>query len=162
MKKLNEIFDVELLNKILKIVGIVLSVFVIFGAGVVIGIQKSNFGKNWNEHYRENFGMVKQKKGGMMGGFNEQITMMNFMPNAHGAIGKIIKIQLPNIIVADSDNLEKVILIKEDTKIQEMRAEIKSTDLKIDDFVVIIGSPNELGQIEAKLIRLMPAPELIQ
>ena len=82
-------------------------------------------------------------------------------PNAHGAIGKIIKIELPTLIVQDKDSTEKVILTANDTQIQRMRENITANDLKINDFLVVIGSPNEQGQIEAKLIRLVPSPELM-
>ena len=34
------------------------------------------------------------------------------------------------------------------------RETVKKEDLKVGDWVVIIGSPNEKGQIEARLIRL--------
>ena len=71
--------------------------------------------------------------------------------------GKIIKIELPTIIVMDKDNTEKVVLIKDDTKIQNKKQDIKNLDLKVDDFIVVIGSPDDQGQIEAKFIRLMPA-----
>ena len=43
-----------------------------------------------------------------------------------------------------------------------MRDEIKISDLKIGDFIVVIGSPNTDGQVEAKFIRLMPEPDLIR
>jgi hypothetical protein len=36
---------------------------------------------------------------------------------------------------------------------------IKKDDLKVGDQVVIIGSPNEQGQIEAKLIRIFNGEE---
>jgi hypothetical protein len=78
-------------------------------------------------------------------------------PNAHGAIGKIIKKELPTIIVQDKDNTEKVVLIKADTQIQKIKEKATQADLKIDDFIVVIGTPNEQGQIEAKFIRIMPA-----
>jgi hypothetical protein len=58
--------------------------------------------------------------------------------------------------VQDRNNIEKVILIKDDTKIQKMMFDIKASDLIVDDFVTIIGSPNNQGQIEAKFIRVMP------
>ena len=59
------------------------------------------------------------------------------------------------------DKTEKVVLVKKDTNIQEMRQELKAENLKIDDFVIIIGNPNPQGQIEAKFIRVMPHPELL-
>ena len=76
-------------------------------------------------------------------------------------IGKIIKIELPTLIVQDKDSTEKVILAANDTQVQRMRENITANDLKINDFLVVIGSPNEQGQIEAKLIRLVPSPELM-
>ena len=42
-----------------------------------------------------------------------------------------------------------------------MKQELKAENLKVDDFVIIIGDPNAQGQIEAKFIRVMPAPELL-
>jgi hypothetical protein len=38
------------------------------------------------------------------------------------------------------------------------KAFIGKEDLKIGDKVVIIGAPNSLGQIEAKLLRIIKAP----
>ena len=61
----------------------------------------------------------------------------------------------------DKDSTEKVILAANDTQVQRMRENITANDLKINDFLVVIGSPNEQGQIEAKLIRLVPSPELM-
>jgi hypothetical protein len=52
--------------------------------------------------------------------------------------------------------MEKIILIKEDTVIKRFRDNIKLSDLKVDDYVTVIGEPNEEGQIQAKLIRLSP------
>jgi len=137
MKKIYEdiknVFESKVAFRILAGVGIVLVSLLIFSAGITIGFHKASFGRAWGDNYERNF------------------------PNANGAVGKIIKIQLPTIIVQDKDNTEKVILIKDDTKIQKMMSVIKASDLVVDNFVVIIGSPNNQGQIEAKLIRIMPA-----
>ncbi|TSC53659.1 MAG: hypothetical protein LiPW39_149, partial [Parcubacteria group bacterium LiPW_39] len=51
-------------------------------------------------------------------------------------------------------DVEKIILISEKTTIEKGRETIKKEELKAGDRVVIIGSPNEQGQIEAKLIRV--------
>jgi hypothetical protein len=118
----------------------------IFYAGVTIGFYKASFGHAWGENYERNFGMMSDRP---------MLNENNF-PNANGAIGKIIKIELPTLIVEGRDNTEKVILIKKDTQIQEIRKLITTNDLKVDDFVVVIGAPNEQGQIEAKFIRVMP------
>ncbi len=59
-------------------------------------------------------------------------------------------------IIKGSDNAEKIVSVKDDTAINRFREKIKVGDLKIDDQIVVIGEPNDLGQIEAKLIRVIP------
>ena len=151
MKKIYEdikkVFESRITLKVLCVLGVIIVALLIFSAGVTVGFRKASFGRAWGDNYEHNFGMRPNRP--MFGQDN--------FPNANGAIGKIIKITLPTIVVQDKDNTEKVILIKDDTKIQKMMSVVKSSDLAIDDFVVIIGSPNTQGQIEAKLIRIMPA-----
>lgn len=152
MKKIHEdlkkVFESKVFVGILYGFGIFIVLLVVFSAGINVGFHKASFGRNWGENYERNFG-----KRPMMQSFGQD----NF-PNAHGAAGKIIKIELPTLIVSDKDSTEKVVLLKGDTKIQKMREEIKTSDLKIDDFIVVIGVPNTNGQVEAKFIRVMPEP----
>ncbi|HNW71425.1 MAG TPA: hypothetical protein PKZ36_01035 [Candidatus Paceibacterota bacterium] len=150
-EKILKIFESKILVGILYGVGIVLVFALVFSAGMSVGFHKASFGHDWGDNYQRNFGMMQPRFG-----LNE-----NNFPNAHGANGKIIKIELPNIIVQDRDNTEKVVVIKDDTKIQKMKSELKSTDLAIDDFITVIGTPNDNGQIEAKFIRVMPEPDLL-
>jgi len=155
-ERLKKVFESKILIGILFGVGFVVVLGLVFCGGVSVGFRKASFGRNWGDNYYKNFG-IGGRDNGPMGEIGKN-GPMNFFPNAHGVNGKIIKIELPTIIVADKDNIEKIVLIKEDTKIQIMRDLIKNTDLKIDDIVVIVGSPNNLGQIEAKFIRIMPDP----
>ena len=156
MKKIHEkivtFFESKVLVGILYGVGIIIVLAFVFSAGISVGFHKASFGKNWGDNYERNFGM---RPVGMIG-FGKD----NF-PNSHGAIGKIIKIELPTITVADKDQTEKVILVGNDTKIDQTRTQINAQHLKVDDFVIVIGSPNTQGQIEAKFIRVVPAPELL-
>ncbi len=151
MEKIHEnikrVFEGKGSFRILCGLGIIIIVLLIFSAGVKVGFHKASFGRAWGENYERNFGMMANRP--MFGRDN--------FPNAHGAIGKIIKKELPTIIVQDRDNTEKVILLGNDTHIQKIKEQINQNDLQIDDFVVVIGTPNEKGQIEAKLIRIMPA-----
>ncbi len=151
MKKIYEdiknVFESKIAFRILCVLGVIIVSLLIFSAGVTVGFHKASFGRAWGDNYEHNFGMRP----------NHPMFGQDNFPNANGAIGKIIKITLPTIIVQDKDNTEKVVLIKDDTKIQKMMSIIKPSDLATDDFVVIIGSPNDQGQIEAKLIRIMPA-----
>ncbi len=56
-------------------------------------------------------------------------------------------------LVKGKDDVEKMVLVSDKTEISRGRQTVRIDELKIDDSVVIIGSPNEQGQIEAKLIR---------
>ncbi len=155
MKKIHEkilgFFESKILVGALYGIGIIIVLILVFSAGVSVGSKKASFGRAWGENYEKNFGMMPGRMG-----FGKD----NF-PNTNGAIGKIIKIDLPTIIVQGKDSTEKVILIKNDTKVQKMMQEITTKELSLNDFIITIGSPNDQGQIEAKLIRVMPAPELL-
>ncbi|MDO8555205.1 MAG: hypothetical protein Q7R75_01415 [bacterium] len=138
------------LTVILCVVGIIIAAILVFQAGVFVGYRKAAFSYKWGENYYRVFG--ERKRGPLMGVMGEDF------PNAHGATGKIIKIDLPTFIIAGQDKIEKIVLIKDDTAIRRFRETIKPADIKVDDFAVVIGSPNGQAQIEAKFIRLMPAP----
>lgn len=133
----------------LYIIGGLLIFLIIFQAGMFMGYRRAAFTYKWGDDYYRNFG---GKRGGFM--------MMNipredfFNPN--GTVGKVIKVSLPTLTVLGNENVEKTVLIKSDTAIIRFRDQIKSSDIKVDDNVVVIGSPNEQSQIEAKLIRIMP------
>ena len=149
----------KILVKILYVLAVLIIAKLVFFAGIMVGFHKASFGRAWGEHYNENFG-IGRKNLGMMNFGN--IGMMDYFPNAHGAIGEIIKMELPNIIVQDKDNTEKVIAINVNTKIQKARTSITINDLKIADFIVTIGTPNEKGVIEAKLIRVISSPQFLK
>ena len=149
--KILGLFESKISVKILYWVGSIIILVLVFSLGISVGFRKASFGRAWGDNYERNFGMMPNRP---------EFGKDNF-PNSHGAIGKIIKIELPTIIVQDKDNTEKIILIKDDTKIQKMMNDIKINELAVDDFIIVIGSPNDKGQIEAKLLRVMPAPELL-
>jgi hypothetical protein len=148
MKKIyqdiKKVFESRASFIILCAIGVVIIALLIFSAGVTVGFHKASFGQAWEENYEHNFGMRSTN------------PLFDNFPNASGAIGKIIKIALPTIIVQDKDNTEKVVLINDDTKIQKIKELVTLNDLTIDDFIVVIGNPNSQGQIEAKFIRIMP------
>ncbi len=124
-----------------------------FWVGVAVGYKKAMFSYSWGENYHRNFG---GPRGGFVS-FSGEDENRDFI-NPHGAFGQIVKIEGNNFFVSGQDNAEKVVVVSGGTKILRFRDEIKPSDLKIDDYVVVIGQPNEQGQIEAKIIRVMPAP----
>lgn len=151
--KIKNALDSKFFRIVLYVLGVLTITFFVFQAGMTVGFRRVSFGRDWGNNYAVNFGsphMGPQMMGGRFGG--------NF-PNANGAIGKIIKVELPNIIVLDEkDNIEKIILINEKTEIRKLRDSISQNELKVDDHIIVIGVPNSSGQIEARLIRLLPAP----
>lgn len=127
--------------------GLVAALF-IFGAGMAVGFKKANFSYRWGENYHKNFG-------GPRGGFLNDFDGRDFI-DAHGVSGQIIKIAGPSLAIKGRDNVEKIVLVNEATAIQRGKKAVASTDFALDDMVVVIGEPNDAGQIEAKFIRIMP------
>lgn len=144
------LFQSKKFKIILCIAGAIVIASIIFAGGMFVGFRKAGFSYRWGEDYYRTFG---GRRGEPMMGFPQP----GDFTNSHGAVGKIIKINLPNIIISGEDNIEKIILIKDDTVIKRFRENVKPTDLKENDFVTIIGKPDDKSQIEAKLIRIMPA-----
>ena len=143
---------------VLKWVIIGLASFVIlilvFGAGMKVGALKAGYSYRWAENYHKNFA------GPQSGFFSDwgNSPRGEFI-NAHGVFGSIIKIDGNTIITKGKDDVEKTVLVSENTLIQKGRETIKSSDLNVEENIIVIGSPNEQGQIEAKLIRVMPDSE---
>ncbi len=129
--------------------GTLLLVLVVLQIGMHIGFRKAGFSFRGGENYYRAFDDRSKNSFGMN-------MMRDDFPIAHGATGKIIQINLPTFVIEDLDHTEKIILTQDSTALRQFREDLKLTDLKIDDFVTVIGSPNDKGQIEASLIRIMP------
>ncbi len=134
---------------ILSVAGLIVLVFV-FGMGVYTGTRRADFSFRWAEAYHSNFG-------GPQGGFLGDPAGRGFTPG-NGVFGQIIKIEGTSLTIKGKDGVEKVIIADEDVSIKFQNKSEKITDLKIGDNLVVIGQPNATGQIEAQLIRVMPAP----
>jgi hypothetical protein len=126
-------------------------IVLIFGLGVFVGEKKAKFSYLWAENYHR---MFAGPKAGFLG--NLKMPPFDEFIEGHGTFGEIIKIEGNNLVVKGRGNVEKVIVLTEKTVIKSGREDIKFSDLKIGDMIVIIGSPNDKGQIEAKLIRVFP------
>ena len=157
IKKLFKIFENRDVLKWI-IIGLVsfTALVLVFGAGVKVGALKARYSYRWAENYHKNFA---GPRGGFFDNFRRGFDDDDFI-EAHGVFGSVIKIDTSTssgqatLIVKGKDNVEKTILIFDKTTISNRRDVIKFDGLKIDDQVVIIGSPNEQGQIEAKFIRV--------
>ncbi|MFA6430233.1 MAG: hypothetical protein WC229_00455 [Candidatus Paceibacterota bacterium] len=152
MKNIEETFKNLKLRTIAYIIGGLIIALIIFQAGMFVGFKKAGFAFRMGEQY------FRQMKGGPEGFPMMGIGRDDF-GSSHGAIGKIVSIKLPSIVVTDRDGIEKTVVISTSTDIKRFKEVIKSEDLKINDFVTVIGSPDDKAQVEAKLIRIMPNPE---
>jgi hypothetical protein len=140
---------------ILKWVLVGLAVFIVlalvFKIGMFVGEKRAQFSYRWAENYHR---MFAGPKAGLLKDWRK-VHFDDFI-ESHGTFGEIIKIDGNNLIVKGRRDIEKVIIVSEKTVIKSGFKNIKLSDLKIGDIIVIIGSPNEKGQIEAKIIRVFP------
>ncbi|MFH1180788.1 MAG: hypothetical protein V1705_00070 [bacterium] len=123
-------------------------IVLIFGLGVKVGALKAGYSYRWAENYHKNFA-------GPANGFMNDLRQFpaeDFI-SGHGAFGEIIEITQNSFVIKGCENVEKIIIIGQNTAITRGKETIKD-GLKISDRVVVIGSPNEKGQIEAKFIRV--------
>ncbi len=138
---------------ILKLVIVAILCFVVivfvFGVGIFVGQERAQFSFRWAENYHRNFGGPSQ---GVFGNFPDQD-----FTNSHGIFGSIIKIDGNSLIIKGQDNIEKTAVISNGTTIINQSGEMQPSWLKVNDRVVIIGSPNDQGQVDAKFIRVLPA-----
>ena len=129
--------------------GVLIVLLFVFRAGEAVGFRKANFSYRWGENYYRGFAGPQRGALGFFGG-------SDFSPS-HGIFGSIIKTSTSTLFVESSDGTEKQVLLGTKTIIKRFRETISETDLKVGDKVIIIGSPNDSGEIEAQLVRVMPA-----
>ena len=137
------------------LIGIFIAIIslVIFQAGVSVGERKAAFAYRFGDNFERNF---KDPQGRVF--MPKVFPDGSDMPSGHGAVGKIVSVNLPLVVVASPDNLEKTIVITDTTEIRKFRDTLSVDQLSVDDFIVVLGTPNNQGQVDAKLIRLAPPP----
>lgn len=135
-------------------IGILAVILLILQAGMSVGYKKAAFSYKWGEDYYRAFGpgpgKIQPRNGGVMP------MMRGQFPESYGVSGRILKIDFPVVIIEGKDGVEKAVLIQDGTAIRRFRENVKISDLKEGDMVVVIGSPNNDSQIEAKLVRIFP------
>lgn len=128
----------------------------VFQAGVAVGYKKASFSRQLgNNFYRAFEGVPVQ---GDRFAPAKKFPSAGPIPGGHGAAGLVVSVGSSSLIVAGPDNIEKVISIKGDTEVRRFRDLATSSDIRLEDFVVVLGSPDDAGQINARLIRILPSP----
>ncbi len=118
----------------------------VFQLGVVVGFHKARFSYRWAENYHRTFG-------GPRAGLWGDVEDHEFM-DSHGLVGTVIKVDGTSVVVKGSDGLEKVISTTPATTLERGRQVVQLSDLKVDDKIVVLGSPQDDGSIAAKFIRI--------
>ena len=125
--------------------------FASFWCGLQVGYNRAAFTYKFGDNYYKTFEQEPPHHG--MGIISGDSVM-----NSHGAVGKIISINLPTMVVSERDGTEKIIRITDDTSVHQQKSTVAIGTLKVGDFIISIGEPNTNSEIEAKFIRLIPAP----
>lgn len=128
-------------------------VLAVFQVGVFVGFKKASFSNNWGNNYYRAFGQPQDDQ--RMMGFPRE--GMGFS-DSHGVAGRVLKVMPPRIMIEGMDRVEKSVLIKDSTVIRRFRDNIDISKIQVDESAVVLGSPNNDGEIEASFIRLMPPP----
>lgn len=150
--EINKFFQSKTFHVSLIIIGAFVILLLVFEAGTFAGYHKSKFSCRWDENYMRNF--TGPHKGAMKE-FGKEFSGKQFL-NAHGVAGSVVKLDGDTFVLKGIDGAEKIVLLTEKTVINRFKETISPAELEVDDNLVIIGSPNDAGQIEAKLIRIMP------
>lgn len=132
------------------IVGMVLIALISFAVGMRVGFHKAKFSYKWGENYERNFA---GPRGSGPTGFMRDFQGRDFR-NGHGIAGTIISINDANIVIKDRDGKENTIAVTDKTIIKKNREDIKISDLKQDDQLVVVGNPGDNGVINADIIRV--------
>jgi len=148
-----KLFQSKLFKGIILGGALFLLVMLIFCVGIFVGAERANFSFAWAADYHRNFG-------GPESGFIGQMLSQNYI-GANGVFGQIIKSDstVPGqtaLTIRGADSVERIILADKETTIMLQRKNIEISELENGENVVVIGEPNNQGQILAELIRIMP------
>ncbi len=145
----NKFLQSKMFKRAVIAVGLLVIISVSFGTGLFVGYHKARFSYAWGENYDRNFGGPHRGIFGFLEG--SEFT------NAHGTFGTVVSVASSSFAINGRDNIEKTLLLSSTTSIREGHDALESADLRVGDAVVVIGNPNDQGEIEARLVRVLTA-----
>ena len=77
----------------------------------------------------------------------------------HGAVGSIQTIKDQTITVLQPDGTTEIVLVNPQTHIEQNRKRITLADLKINDRIAVVGTPDSQGEISARWIHILKPAE---
>ncbi len=130
------------------VVGLIL-ILMAFWFGMYVGERRAGFARGWGDNYGMIFGQPR------MGFFPEPGE--NPIPRGFGNGGVVLKVEGNTIAIKGNDNVEKTVVVSNLTSIREGASSISADKINPGDSVIIIGDPNNSGQIQARFIRVFPS-----
>src|SRR3989338_3704814 len=106
-------------------IGVAILVLGIFKLGMVAGYHKAKFSERFGDNFNRNFVDPRGE------GFFKDNSLGRGPIGGHGAVGEIVSIALPFIIVSGPDNIEKTIIVGVNTEMREFRNKITTDNLKV-------------------------------
>lgn len=128
----------------LGVIGALILLLLMFGAGNAIGYRRALFASRWGENYYRNF------PGGFMGPMGMGVGPFNM----HGVAGEVIDVSSSTISVKDLSGTEQSVALLPDTDVRGPEVRFGSGGITVGSWVTVIGAPNGQGQIQARFIRV--------
>jgi hypothetical protein len=128
-------------------IGTLFIVLCIFQVGILVGYREAMYSSGFGKNYARNFGGTTMF--GMPDGHE---------PTPHGDEGKILSIDGSTIVIDNDQQPEQKVLIDSGTIIRDGESTVSASTLTVGNYVVVVGSPDSQDEIDAKLIRILPAP----
>lgn len=147
-EEMKRVLGTKIIKTSLFVLGALIIILAIFWSGMMVGFHKAGFNYQLGQNYRELFEGPERH-------LSREFRGRNFM-DANSAIGLVIKIDTSTLVIKGDDGMEKSVLISDKTSIRRFQDTILPSNIKIDERVIILGAPSTTGQIEARLIRVMP------
>lgn len=111
-------------------IGIIVLLLLAFQGGVFVGFHKASMAYHFDERYQIAYG--QHFRNGPLG------MPQDDFPEAHGATGRVLSVNLPSIVIEDR-NAERIVLVDDDTVVRKNRDKVEATSIMTNDFVVEIG-----------------------
>ena len=134
-------------KKALIVLGVLIAVLIVFQAGVYVGVRKGEFSERNGENYYRVMGAAPGP-----GPFGDVIS------GGEGAAGKVLSVTLPTFVVEDRDSTEKIVTLGDGSDIRIFHDATSSGAITPGQFVIVIGEPDENGEIHASFVRIVPSP----
>ena len=126
--------------------GMLIILLLVFQLGMFVGFRKASFSYGWGDNYHRNFG-------GPRGGFLRDFVGKDFI-NSHGTTGTVAKVDGNTVIIKDQDGKEKSVIVSGNATVRKGAEAITVADLKVDERIVVIGTPEDDSSITAEIIRV--------